>query len=103
MTDVSNSILKGAREALQYAKGDKTAGRMHHVKVPKKINIKAIRRQLHVSRQEFAEAFGFSVRTLEKWERGEREPKGPTRAYLTVIQRNPKAVEEALLGHQAKC
>jgi DNA-binding transcriptional regulator YiaG len=34
--------------------------------------------------------------SLEKWERGERVPEGPTRAYLTVIERNPTAVIDAL-------
>ncbi len=37
-----------------------------------------------------------SIRTLEKWERGERIPEAPTRAYLTVIANNPKAVIDAL-------
>jgi putative transcriptional regulator len=36
------------------------------------------------------------VNTLTKWETGERQPEGPARAYLTVIDRNPKAVEQAL-------
>jgi len=96
MSHVSNSLLKGAREALQYAQGKKTSGRVHHVKIPKKVNVKIIRKKLKVSRQEFADTYGFSVRTVEKWERGEREPKGPTRAYLTVIQRNHQVVKEAL-------
>lgn len=48
--------------------------------------------------KEFADEFGFSLRTLEKWERGERPPKGPTRAYLTVIEKNAKAVRRALAG-----
>jgi putative transcriptional regulator len=36
------------------------------------------------------------VKTLTKWEIGERQPEGPARAYLTVIDRNPEAVERAL-------
>lgn len=56
----------------------------------------AIRKRLHMSRQKFSEEFGFSIRTLEKWERGERLPEGPTRAYLTVIDKNPSAVRDAL-------
>ena len=45
---------------------------------------------------EFADHFGFSIRTLEKWEQGVRQPEGAARAYLVVIDRNPKAVEKAL-------
>ena len=96
MGSVSKSLLKGAQEALEYAQGHQTTGRSHRVKVPKKINVTHIRETLGYDRQEFADEFGFSVRTLEKWERGEREPKGPTRAYLTIIQRDPKAVINAL-------
>ena len=49
-----------------------------------------------MSRKEFADEFGFSLRTLEKWERGERVPQGPARAYLTVIAKNSRAVQQAL-------
>jgi putative transcriptional regulator len=46
--------------------------------------------------QQFADRFGFSVNTLRHWEQGGRVPEGPTRAYLLVIDREPKAVEKAL-------
>jgi putative transcriptional regulator len=54
--------------------------------------------KLHLSRKDFAERYGFSLRTLEKWEQGIRHPEGAARAYLVVIARNPKAVELALAG-----
>jgi putative transcriptional regulator len=31
-----------------------------------------------------------------QWEQGRRVPEGPTRAYLLVIDREPKAVAKAL-------
>lgn len=49
-----------------------------------------------MSREEFSSAFGFSVRTLEKWERYERQPHTSARAYLLVIDKNPQAVRKAL-------
>jgi putative transcriptional regulator len=49
-----------------------------------------------MSRAEFAEHFGFSIRTLEKWGRETRQPESAARAYLMVIARDPKAVENAL-------
>jgi putative transcriptional regulator len=36
------------------------------------------------------------VNTLRHWEQGSRQPEGPTRAYLLVIERAPKAVQKAL-------
>jgi putative transcriptional regulator len=38
-----------------------------------------------MSRQQFSEEFGFSVLTIEKWERGERLPEAPARAYLRLF------------------
>ena len=46
--------------------------------------------------EEFAGQFGFSVNTLRHWEQGKRQPEGPMRAYLLVIERAPKAVQKAL-------
>ena len=40
--------------------------------------------------------YGFSRRTLQEWEQGRAQPESAVRAYLTVIDRNPRAVEEAL-------
>lgn len=84
MSEISKSILKGAKEALEYANGIKVGARKHKVRVPEIVDVVAIRNKLHMERKESAIAFGFSLRTLEKWERGERVPEGPARAYLTV-------------------
>jgi putative transcriptional regulator len=60
------------------------------------VDVKSIRNKLHLTRLEFANRYGFSVRTLEKWEQGVRTPDGAARAYLVVIDKNHKAVEAAL-------
>jgi putative transcriptional regulator len=49
-----------------------------------------------MTREEFAGRFGFSINTLRHWEQGRRVPEGLTRACLLVIDRNPKAVQQAL-------
>jgi len=96
MSDIGKSILNGANEALEYARGNQSKGKAHIVKIPDDVNVVTIRDSLHMTRQEFSDAFGFSIRTLEKWERGERHPEGPARAYLTVIAKEPSAVQKAL-------
>lgn len=100
MSNIGKSILKGAAEALAYAKGQKKGARAHKikVKVPKNINVQEIRKNLHMTREEFSNIFGFSIRTLEKWERHERQPESAACAYLIVIQKNPRAVKKALIG-----
>lgn len=96
MSKIGESLLKGANEALTHAKGEKVKIKAHKVVVSKNVNVKAIRLKLHLTRQQFASRYGFSIRTLEKWEQGVREPDGAARAYLVVIDRNHQAVEEAL-------
>jgi putative transcriptional regulator len=96
MSEVGESLIRGAMEALEYAKGKQDGSVTHKVVVPAQIDVAAIRNTMHMSRQKFCDEFGFSVRTLEKWERGERIPETPTRAYLMVIANNPDAVISAL-------
>ena len=96
MGKIGESLLKGANEALLHARGKKSKAKEHKVMVPKHVDVRAIRLKLHLTRQQFSNRYGFSVRTLEKWEQGVREPDSATRAYLVVIDKNHKAVEAAL-------
>lgn len=59
-------------------------------------DIQAIRRNQDLSQDDFAAMFGVSVRTLQQWEQGRRQPQGPARILLKVIAHNPKVVREAL-------
>jgi len=95
VSKVADSIRRGLQEAVAYAKreADESAYRVH---VPEKIDVKAIRARLDMTQEEFAGRFGFSVNTLRHWEQWSRQPEGPTRAYLLVIERAPKAVQKAL-------
>ncbi len=95
MSKVADSIRRGLEEAVSYAerRADTKAYRVH---IPEAIDVKAIRARLRMTQEEFASRFGFSVNTLRHWEQGLRQPEGPTRAYLLVIDRAPKAVQKAL-------
>jgi putative transcriptional regulator len=57
--------------------------------------VKTIRRRLKLTQQEFSQRFGIPQGTLCDWEQG-RRPEGPARAFLLVIQHEPKAVKRAL-------
>jgi putative transcriptional regulator len=93
---INESILQGAREALAYAKGDKHSARTHKVMIPREIDVREIRDSLKMSRTKFSNEFGFNLRTVEKWEQGERHPDNTARAYLSVIKHSPNAVQAAL-------
>ena len=94
MSKTAVSIRKGLEQAIRYAKGNTT--KAYRVHVPAHVNVKAIRRKLGMTQQTFAARFGFSINTLRHWEQGKREPEGPTRAYLLVIDRAPQVVQRAL-------
>ncbi len=93
MSKAGQSILRGARQALAYAKGERKGFVAH---VPDKIDVVAIRRRLGLSQGEFAAQFGFKLDAVQNWEQGRRRPDGAARAFLRVIEREPEAVQRAL-------
>ncbi len=90
---VADSILRGAEEALEFAKG---RAKGHRVLIPDEIDVRRIRTELKLSQASFATYFGVSRRTIQEWEQGRRVPTGPARVLLTVISREPEAVLRAL-------
>lgn len=92
---VAERLERSLRQALAYANGSADASQ-YRVHVPHEVDVRAIRDKLGMTQEEFARQFGFSVNTLRHWEQGKRVPEGPTRAYLLVIDRAPKAVQKAL-------
>ena len=95
MSTIADSIRRGLEEAMAYAKNEADRSR-YIVHIPDHIDVQAIRKKLGMTQEQFAARFGFSVNTLRHWEQGKRQPEGPTRAYLLVIDRAPEAVQNAL-------
>lgn len=91
-----NKIIAGLEDAVEFARGDTDRGRISTVAVPNAVDVRAIRRRLNMSQQEFAMCFGFVLGTLRNWEQGRRTPRGPERVLLTLIDRIPDQVQEAL-------
>lgn len=58
--------------------------------------VKTMRRALGLTQEEFAARYHVPLGTLRDWEQGRTEPDQPTRAYLTVIARDPEGVRRAL-------
>lgn len=93
MSKAGESLLRGAREALDYARGARDGFVTH---VPEQIDVKAIRLKMGLSQAKFANRFGFSVDAVRNWEQGRRQPDVAARAFLLVIDREPEAVRRAL-------
>lgn len=97
MTTAGERLIHSARQALAHARGEDIGAIVHvPAKVPEFVDIKAIREALDLSQTGFAREFGFTADSIRNWEQGARKPNLQTRAFLKVIQRNPKAVREAL-------
>ncbi len=63
---------------------------------PSAERIRALRARFSLSRRQFAEKFGLDVRAIQDWEQGRRVPDRTARVLLTVIEKDPEAVERAL-------
>src|SRR3990170_4175927 len=86
-------IAEGLTEALAIARGQAKPALLH---VPAEIDVRAIRRRTGLSQDDFATAFGFTINQIRDWEQGRARPLGGVRAYLFIIERDPKRVLELL-------
>ena len=59
-------------------------------------DVRAIRKQLRMSQQEFANAYAIPLSTLKGWEQGRRQPDATAAAFLNVIARLPEQIQKAL-------
>jgi putative transcriptional regulator len=69
MSKVADTIRRGLEEAVAYARGEAKKDD-YRVRVPARVNVRAIRTRLGMIREEFAGRFGFSVNTLRHWQQG---------------------------------
>src|ERR1039458_7011299 len=100
LTRVGKDVVTGLKEAISHVRGE-IALPAREYEVPGPVDVRTIRARSGLSQSEFAREYGFSVRTLQEWESGGSQPPSAVRAYLTVIDRNPKAVRAALQDRTA--
>jgi putative transcriptional regulator len=96
MGKFANDLIASMQRAAAHAGGRKVRGmRLTKVEVP---DVKAIRKALRMSQDDFATVYRIPLSTLKNWEQGRRHPDAPAAAYLLAIQRRPKEVMEAVAG-----
>ena len=88
-------LCESIRQAGEIRKGERKPSRVFEHASP---DAKSIRDRLGLSQSRFAAIIGVSVRTLQNWEQGRRQPEGPAKALLRVVERDPEAVLQALHG-----
>jgi putative transcriptional regulator len=94
MSKSGNKLIKSARNALAFARGEIHDGFIVHV--PDEVDVKSIRKRLGLTQPEFSSRFGFDVRAVQDWEQKRRQPERSARVLLTVIAHEPEAVSRAL-------
>lgn len=94
MSKAGERLLKSARRARAFVRGEETEGFVVHV--PEEVDVRAIRASLDLTREAFAARFGFAKSAVKDWEQGRRQPERSARILLKVIEMEPNAVERAL-------
>lgn len=93
MSDAGKRLIRSALQASSIAKGESKPAKAY---VPAEIDVKAVRAKLRLTQDDFASEFGFSISQIRDWEQNRYRPLGSDRAYLMLIDRNPKVVRELL-------
>jgi putative transcriptional regulator len=78
--DLAADLLQSVREM--------KAGKVQVVTSP----VIEARRKTGLSQSQFAALLGVSVRTLQGWEQGRKQPSGAARTLLAIATVNPKAL-----------
>jgi putative transcriptional regulator len=89
--DIGQEVLEGIREVKAFKSGD---GNLRTRSLEKSVSPKAIRTRLKLSQAAFAGLLGVSLRTLQDWEQGRREPGGPARRLLYLADQHPEIFAE---------
>ena len=94
-TRAGREVEEALGEVLAHVRGEADLP-LRIVDDPSAERILALRKRMKLSRRKFADRFGLDARAVQDWEQGRRLPDRAARVLLTVIERDPKAVERAL-------
>ena len=78
--DLADELLQPVREM--------KSGQVHVVWSP----VIEARKKTGLSQSQFAALMGVSIRTLQGWEQGRKQPSGAARTLLAIASTDPKAV-----------
>jgi len=86
VTKTFDKIAAGLADAVAYAEGDKSKGR-----IAAGPDVKAIRAKTKLSQTKFAAKLRVPVATVRDWEQHRRSPDAPARTLLAMVDADPKA------------
>jgi len=87
--ELFSELVASVREGGRILRGKEKPSRTFVIKTP---NVKKIRKNYNLTQTEFAALMGISVKTLQNWEQGRREPEGAARVLLQVAAKHPDLI-----------
>ena len=85
--DIGQEILEGLREVKAYNAGGID---LRHRTFSSPPSASEVRAKLKLSQAAFAGLMGVSLRTLQDWEQGRRQPAGSAQMLLRIAQQHPE-------------
>lgn len=86
-------LLTSVRQAGAIKRSERRASRVFNFTPP---DVKKIRSDTGLSQKQFSELIRVSIKTLQNWEQGRRQPQGPALALLKILKINPAYAIKAL-------
>ena len=94
------SIMEALQQAVDFKNGDMSKGR---IKVVKTVSVspineysrektREIRQQVNLPQKHFAALLGVSIKSVEAWESGKRQPTGSAKRLFQLIENDPSIV-----------
>lgn len=82
-----DKIAAGMDDAIACASGDASRGQ-----AAKPVDVKAIRRAMKLTQDEFARIYRLPIGTVRDWEQRRTQPDSGSRLYLQMIEAEPETV-----------
>lgn len=89
-------LMESLQQAVEHARGERHDLRTTVLPAPpkpmKKSEIVKLRQQLNLSQVLFARLLNVSVKTVQAWEQGAREPSDAALKLLTIVKKHPEVL-----------
>jgi DNA-binding transcriptional regulator YiaG len=91
--ELFEELVESLKEAAELSKGLRGPSRRFVVSPPE---VRVLREKIGLSQSEFAGLMQVSIKTLQNWEQGRRNPTGPAAALLKIVAASPELAIKSL-------